>query len=77
MTFGAGALAEVGPRLRAHDVRRAAVFVDPRVHGLPWFAEVAASLAAAGVDAAVYVDVAIEPTDAAVADSATSSRASR
>ena len=46
VTFGAGALAEVGPRLRAHGVARAAVFVDPRVHALPWFAEVAASLAA-------------------------------
>ena len=64
VTFGAGALAEVGPRLRAHGVARAAVFVDPRVHALPWFAEVAASLTAAGVDAAVYAEIAIEPTDA-------------
>lgn len=68
VTFGDGALAEVGPRLRAHGVVRAAVFVDRRVHALPWFAEVAASLAAAGVDAAVYADVAVEPTDASIAD---------
>ena len=77
VTFGAGALAEVGPRLRAHDVRRAAVFVDARVHGLPWFAEVAASLAGAGVDAAVYADVAIEPSDASIADAVAFARQAR
>ncbi len=77
VTFGAGALAELGPRLRAHDVRRAAVFVDPRVHDLPWFAEVAASLAGAGVDAAVYADVAIEPSDASIADAVAFARQAR
>lgn len=77
VTFGAGALAEVGPRLRAHGVARAVVFVDPRVHALPWFAEVAASLAAAGVDAAVYAEIAIEPTDASVADAVAFARQAR
>jgi hydroxyacid-oxoacid transhydrogenase len=77
VTFGAGALAEVGPRLRAHGVARAAVFVDPRVHALPWFAEVAASLATAGVDAAVYAEIAIEPTDASVADAVAFARQAR
>jgi hydroxyacid-oxoacid transhydrogenase len=67
VTFGAGALAEVGPRTRALGVTRALVVVDPRVHGLPWFAEVEASLAAAGVATVVFTEVAIEPTEASIA----------
>ena len=64
VTFGAGALAEVGDRARALGIRRAAVFTDPTLRQLPLFAELAASLAAAGIDAAVFDGVAIEPTDA-------------
>jgi alcohol dehydrogenase class IV len=64
VTFGDGALAEVGDRARALGIRRAAVFTDRGLRALPWFAEVAASLAAAGVEAVVFDDVAIEPTDA-------------
>jgi len=63
VTFGDGALGEVGDRARALGVRRAALFTDRAVRALPWFAEVAASLAAAGVEAVVFDDVAIEPTD--------------
>ena len=67
VTFGVGALAEVGPRARALGMTRALVVTDPRVRALPWFAEVAAGLAAAGVDAVVFDQVAIEPTDASIA----------
>ncbi len=63
VTFGNGALAEVGDRARALGIRRAAVFTDPTLRALPWFAEVTASLAAAGVEAIVFDEVAIEPTD--------------
>jgi alcohol dehydrogenase class IV len=68
VTFGPGALAELGDRARALGIRRAAVFTDVRIRALPWFADVAASLAAAGINAAVFDAVAIEPTDASLAD---------
>lgn len=64
VTFGVGALAEVGDRARVLGIRRIAVITDPRLRALPWFDDVARSLAAAGLDAAVFDDVAIEPTDA-------------
>ncbi len=64
ITFGARALAEVGDRARALGIRRAALVTDRQLRQLPWFDEVAASLRAAGVDIAVFDDVAIEPTDA-------------
>ena len=65
VTFGQGALAEVGDRARALVIRRAAVFTDRTVRALPWFAELSAALTAAGVEAVVFDDVAIEPTDGA------------
>jgi len=70
VTFGCGALAEVGDRARALGMHRVAVFTDRRVAALPWFRELTASLAAAGLDSAVFDDVAIEPTDASFADAA-------
>ena len=63
VTFGQGALGEVGDRARALGMRRVALITDPRVRALPWFDVVARSLAAAGLDAIVFDDVAIEPTD--------------
>src|SRR3954471_24412668 len=57
VTFGAGALAEVGDRARALGIRRAAVFTDPRLRKLPLFAELSHSLTAAGIDAAVFDSV--------------------
>jgi len=77
VTFGAGALAEVGDRMRALGVTRAAVFTDRTLRALPWFAELSASLAAAGVDAAVFDAVAIEPTDASFDDAARFARDAR
>ena len=77
VTFGAGALAEVGDRARALGLRRVALFTDPRLRALPWFAEVAGSLAAAGIDAAVFDAVAIEPTDASFEDAARFARDAR
>lgn len=64
VTFGRGALAEVGDRARALGMRRVALFTDPRLRASPWFHEVAHALAAAGLDAIVFDAVAIEPTDA-------------
>ena len=68
VTFGAGSLAEVGDRARALGARRVALVTDPQLRALPWFAEVAASLRAAGLDVAVFDAVAIEPTDASLDD---------
>jgi alcohol dehydrogenase class IV len=62
VTFGPGCLAEVGPRARALGMRRVALVTDRQVRALPWFDDVARSLA--GLDVIVFDDVAIEPTDA-------------
>lgn len=70
VTFGPGALGEAGDRARALGMRRAALFTDPRLAALPWFAEVRGSLAAAGLELAIYDRVAIEPTDASFEDAA-------
>ncbi|HEY3802998.1 MAG TPA: hydroxyacid-oxoacid transhydrogenase [Kofleriaceae bacterium] len=64
VTFGAGALAEVGPRVRALGVIRAMVVTDRTLRALPWLDEVLASLRAAGVEPVVFDAVAIEPTEA-------------
>jgi alcohol dehydrogenase class IV len=70
VTFGRGALAEVGERARAAGIRRAALFTDRTLRALPWFEEVCASLEAAGVDVAVFDAVAIEPTDGSFEEAA-------
>lgn len=77
VTFGKGALAEVGARVAALGVKRVGLFTDARVRALPWFTEVTASLERAGRDVAIYDAVAIEPTDASLEDAiafATTSR---
>lgn len=63
VTFGRGALAEVGDRARALAMHRVALFTDARVRRLPWFDEIARSLAAASLDVVVFDEVAVEPTD--------------
>jgi hydroxyacid-oxoacid transhydrogenase len=77
VTFGRGALAEVGDRARALGLRRVALFTDPSLRALPWFDEVARSLATAGLDAAVFDAVAIEPTDTSFDDAARFARDAR
>jgi len=69
-TFGAGVLAEAGDNARELGVRRVALFTDARIASTEYVATVTASLAAAGVDAVVYSDVAIEPSDASFQDAA-------
>jgi alcohol dehydrogenase class IV len=61
--FGRGAIAEVGEHARSLGMTRVALFTDPRVAKLPCVEAAQRSLAAAGVDAAVYRDVKVEPTD--------------
>ncbi len=68
VTFGCGALSEVGDRARAAGIRRAALFTDRTLRALPWFSETLASLTVAGIDVAVFDAVAIEPTDRSFED---------
>src|SRR4051812_46039649 len=64
VTFGRGALGEVGDRARALGMKRVLLVTDPRLRALEFFDDVARSLAAAGLEAVVFDEVSIEPTDA-------------
>ena len=61
--FGRGVLAEVGAEARALGLRRVGLFTDRRVLALEPYARLHQSLVDAGLDIAVYSDVAVEPTD--------------
>ncbi len=63
MVFGAGCLKEAGAHAKAQGMTRVAVYTDARVRKLPFFETVTRSLAASGIDFAVYDEVAVEPTD--------------
>ena len=63
IAFGAGVLAEAGEHLRGHSCRRVAVFTDATLAALEPVATVLRSLQAAGIEAEVYKDVHVEPTD--------------
>jgi alcohol dehydrogenase class IV len=70
-TFGVGCLAEAGEQARELGLKRVALFTDPWLRSSPHVATVLSSLAAAGVDAAVYDEVVIEPTTASFKAAAT------
>lgn len=65
LVFGRGALAEVGEHVRAVCMQnaRVALFTDRMVGALEHVAVAHRALSAAGLDVAVYDDVAVEPTD--------------
>jgi hydroxyacid-oxoacid transhydrogenase len=63
IAFGAGVLAEAGEHLRALTCRRVALFTDPVLADLEPVEVVVRSLRTAGIDAVVYRDVHVEPTD--------------
>lgn len=64
ITYGSGCLAEAGGQARALGIGRVALFTDKRLAALEHVARVTTSLAAAGVDYALYDEVRVEPTDA-------------
>lgn len=65
ITFGRGAIVELGHVARSLDVgRRVALFTDQQVSRLPILAAAQQALAGAGLDVVVFDEVAIEPTDA-------------
>ncbi len=70
ITFGRGAIAEVGALAGGLGAKRVAVFTDPRVAAQPIFAAARESLQDAGIDLAVYDAVKVEPTDASFMDAA-------
>ena len=63
VTFGRGAIRELGDNARALGLNRVALFTDKVVRKLPLVGDALASLKAAGVDTVVYDDVKVEPTD--------------
>jgi alcohol dehydrogenase class IV len=77
VTFGPGVLAECGPTLAALGCRRVALFTDARVAALAHVATARASLAAAGLDAVLFDEVHIEPTDRSMAVAAAFARDGR
>lgn len=70
ITFGRGCVRELGARVAALGCRRVALFTDAHVAGLPLFATARASLVAAGIEAVVFDQIHVEPTDASFKDAA-------
>jgi alcohol dehydrogenase class IV len=68
LTFGRGCLSELGERVKAHGVRRAAVITDRFLAGSRHMESVRQSLEAAGVDYGVFDEIRIEPSDTSVMD---------
>ncbi len=68
LTFGRGCLAELGERVKARGVRRAAVITDRFIAGSEHMARARRSLDAAGVDYGVFDEIRIEPSDTSVMD---------
>ncbi len=70
LTFGRGCLSELGERIKAHGVRRAAVLTDGFLNGSQHMDRVRQSLSEASVDHEVFDEVCIEPSDTSVMDAA-------
>ncbi len=70
VTFGQGALDEVGERARTRGLARVALMTDPYVAKLEHAMRVRASLRAASIDFAEYTATNVEPTDSSVLDAA-------
>jgi hydroxyacid-oxoacid transhydrogenase len=77
LTFGRGALAEVGAHVASLGCTRVALFTDARVAALPHMKRVRDSLQNAHVDIAVYDGVRVEPTDGSFQDAARFAREGR
>lgn len=77
ITFGRGCLSEVGLRAKALGVGRVAVFTDAQIGKLPFVENALGALTQAGVDAVVYDEVRVEPTDGSFEAAATFAREGR
>ncbi len=70
LSFGRGALDEIGERAQARGMRRVALFTDPYLKDSEHVARARASLARAAIEVGFYSEVRIEPTDRSVLDAA-------
>ncbi|MBV8424802.1 MAG: iron-containing alcohol dehydrogenase [Candidatus Eremiobacteraeota bacterium] len=61
--YGRGVLAELGEAAKALGITRAGVFVDPHLRNFEFVATALGALRDAKVDAEIYTDITIEPTD--------------
>lgn len=77
VTFGRGALREVGDIVRSLGPRRVALFTDPVVATLEPVARARRALSDAGVDVEVFSGVRVEPTDASFMEAARFAREGR
>ncbi|MGE4660200.1 MAG: hydroxyacid-oxoacid transhydrogenase [Arenicellales bacterium] len=68
--YGCGVLGELGQEAATLGIRRAAVYTDARVASLPLFEEAIDALRHEGIEAVVYDEVRVEPTDASFKDAA-------
>lgn len=76
LKFGVGASAEIGYDLGQYGVRRVLIVSDPGVTATGAPGVVAEQLTAYGIDAEVYADAHVEPTDQSLASAVESARAS-
>lgn len=74
VTFGVGAIREVGDEMRALGAKRVALFTDARLFSLSFVTDAREALVKAGCDVAVYDRVVVEPTDVSFRDAATFAR---
>ncbi|MFI5296801.1 MAG: hydroxyacid-oxoacid transhydrogenase [Polyangiales bacterium] len=70
ITFGPGVLAEVGTHARALGCKRVALFTDPRLATFEHVAIARTALLDAGLDAIVYDQVHVEPTNESFVEAA-------
>jgi len=64
ITYGRGVIAELGEAAKTLKMTRSAVFIDPHLRDRDFVKTALDSLRDAKVDAVVYTDIAVEPTDA-------------
>jgi hydroxyacid-oxoacid transhydrogenase len=64
ITYGRGVIAELGEAAKTLKMTRAAVFIDPHLRDRDFVKTALDSLRDAKIDAVVYTDIAVEPTDA-------------
>lgn len=63
ISFGHGVLKEAGEHASSLGMKRIALFTDRTLVSLPYVAQVRDALAAAGLDAVIFDEVKVEPTD--------------
>jgi alcohol dehydrogenase class IV len=68
ISYGSGAIGELGAHARQLGMRRVALFTDPAVAVLPLFARAKAALVEAGCTVVVYARTRVEPTNESFAD---------